>query len=56
MFNILFGVSITLNIVLIVGLFIYFKIKALGIKKFQKDFMKNFYCSDEEFDDMLEKL
>lgn len=56
MFNILFGVSITLNIVLIVGIFIYFKIKALGIKKVQKDFLSNFYCTDKDLDDMLDSL
>ena len=56
MFNIFFGVSITLNIVLIVGIFIYFKIKAFGIKKVQNDFLSKFYCSDEELDDMLNKL
>lgn len=56
MFNILFGVSITLNVVLVVGIFIYFKIKALGIKKVQKDFMSKFYCTDEEFDEMLNNL
>lgn len=56
MFNILFGVSITLNIVLIVGIFIYFKIKALGMKKVQKDFLDKLFCTDKELDDMLDSL
>lgn len=56
MFNIIFGVSITLNVVLIVGIFIYFKIKALGMKKVQKEFFDNFFCTDKELEDMLDSL
>lgn len=56
MYNILFGVSITLNVVLIVGIYIYFKIKAFGMKKVQKEFLNKFYCTDDELDDMLKKL
>ena len=56
MFNILFGVSITLNVVLVIAIFIYSKIKAFGIKKVQKDFFNDFFCTDDELDTMLEKL
>jgi len=56
MFNILFGISITLNIILIVGIFLYFKIRVLGIKKVQKKFLDSLYCTDKEFDDMLNNL
>lgn len=56
MLDILFGVSITLNVVLIVGIFIYFKIKAFGVKKVHDDFLNKFFCTDDELDDMLKKL
>lgn len=56
MYNILFGVSITLNVVFIVGIYIYFKIKAFGMKKVQKEFFNKFYCTDDELDKMLDSL
>lgn len=56
MTNLILGISLTLNVITILGLFIYLKIKTLGVKKMQKDMMKNFFCTDEELDDALEKL
>lgn len=51
MLNILFGVSITINIIFILGIFIYFKIK----KSTKKIFNSNF-CTDAELEDMLSRL
>lgn len=56
MFNILFGVSLTLNVVFIIGIYIYFKIKAFGMKKIEKEFLNKFYCTDDELNNMLDSL
>lgn len=47
MTNFLFGVSLTLNIILIIGIFIYIKIKLIGIKKYKKELQDKFYSDDE---------
>lgn len=56
MINLLLGISLTLNIVFIVGIFLYFKIKTFGIKKVQKEMANKFFIKDDELDDMLDKL
>lgn len=56
MMNILFGVSITLNIIFILGIFIYIKIKTFGIKKVQKEFANKFFYTDDEIDEALKNL
>lgn len=56
MINFILGISLTLNIVIVTGIIIYFKIKSFGLAKVQKDFEKKFFCSDEELNDMLDRL
>lgn len=56
MVNFILGISLTLNVVIVIAIFLYFKIKAFGVAKIQKDFEKNFFCSDDELDDMLDRL
>jgi len=42
MINLILGISLTLNVVLIVGIFLYFKIKAFGLKKENQYHLKNY--------------
>ena len=56
MINFILGISLTLNIVMIISVFLYFKIKSFGMAKVQKDFEKKFFCSNDELDDMLDRL
>lgn len=55
MINLILGISLTLNVIMIVGIFIYLKIKVLGMKKIQKEFESKF-CTDDELNDMLDRL
>lgn len=55
MVNLILGISLTLNVITIIGVFIYFKVKVLGFKKFQKE-LESKFCSDKELDDMLDRL
>ena len=48
MVNFILGVSLTLNLILVITIFLYFKT--------QKNIKKNLFCSDEELDDMLDRL
>jgi len=54
--DLLLGISLTINIIGFLSVFLYFKIKILGMKKVQKEFVEKYFIKDEEFDDMLEKL
>ena len=56
MVNFILGISLTLNVVIIIAIILYFKIKSFGMVKVQKDFEKKFFCSDNELDDMLDRL
>lgn len=56
MLNLILGISLTLNAVLILVIFLYFKIKAFGLKKVQNDFMNKYFIKDDELDDMLNNL
>ena len=56
MINLILGISLTLNVVTILGVLIYFKIKSFGMKKFQDDLAKKFFTSDSEIDEMLDRL
>ena len=56
MINFILGISLTLNIVMIIAVFLYFKIKSFGIVKIENDFKNKFFCSDDELDDMLDRL
>lgn len=56
MINLILGISLTLNAIFIIGILIYFKIKAYGLKKVQKEFASKFFASDDDIDDMLNKL
>ena len=56
MINLILGISLTLNVVFIIGIFLYFKIKFLGMKKFQKEMTDKFFVKDDDFDDMLNNL
>lgn len=56
MINLLFGISLTLNVVFIVGIILYFKIKTFGLKKVQKEFADKYFASDDEIDNFLDKL
>ncbi len=47
MTNFLFGVSLTLNIIFIIGIFIYIKIKLIGIKNYKKELQEKYYTDDE---------
>ena len=51
MINLILGISLTLNVVFIVGIIIYFKVKSFGIKKVQNDLMRGFFYNNEEIDD-----
>ena len=51
MINLILGISLTLNVVFIVGIIIYFKVKSFGMKKVQEDLMKKFFYSDDEIED-----
>lgn len=55
MVNLILGISLTLNVIAIIGIFIYFKVKVLGFKKFQKE-LESKFCTDEELDNMLDRL
>ena len=51
MINLILGISLTLNVVFIVGIIIYFKVKSFGMKKVQEDLMKKFFYSGDEIED-----
>lgn len=51
MINLILGISLTLNVVFIVGIIIYFKIKAFGFYKVQKDLIRSFGYTDDELDE-----
>lgn len=51
MINLILGISLTLNVVFIVGIIIYFKIKAFGFYKVQKDLIRSFGYTDEELEE-----
>lgn len=54
--DLLLGISLTINVIGFLGIFLYFKIKVLGLKKVEKEFVDKYFIKDEEFDDMLDKL
>ena len=56
MINLILGISLTLNVVFIVGIIIYFKIKSFGLAKVQKDLASKFFASDDEIDDVMDRL
>lgn len=56
MIDFILGISITLNVVFIVGILVYFKIKSYGVKKVQKEFADKFFASDSEIDDAMDRL
>ncbi len=49
------GISLTLNLVFIIGIIVYFKVKTFGIKKVQAELAKKFYYSDDEIDEKLKE-
>ena len=56
MINLILGISLTLNVVFIVGIIIYFKVKTFGLKKVQNELASKFFASDDELNDMLDRL
>lgn len=56
MINLLLGVSVTLNVVFIIGIILYFKIKIFGLKKVQKEIANKYFAKDDEIDDFLNNL
>ena len=54
--DILLGISLTINIIGFLAIFLYFKIKVLGLRKVKKDFVEKYFIKDSEFEDMLDKL
>ena len=56
MINLILGISLTLNVVFIIGIFFYLKIKSFGIAKVQKDLANKLFATDDELEDMLDRL
>lgn len=52
---VILGISLTLNVICIIGLYFYIKYKVLGMNKLKKDLKKQF-VSDDELNDMLDRL
>ena len=55
MINIILVISLTLNIIFIIVAYFYIKYKVLGINKLKKE-SENKFCTDEELDNMLDRL
>lgn len=55
MIYLILGISLTLNVVMIVTIFLYLKIKVLGINKVKKELQSKF-INEDDLDIMLEKL
>ena len=55
MVNLILGISLTLNVVMIVGIFLYLKVKVLGINKVKKE-LESKFINDDELDSMLSNL
>ena len=55
MVNLILGISLTLNVVMIIGIFLYLKVKVLGINKVKKE-LESKFINDDDLDSMLSKL
>ncbi len=55
MVNLILGISLTLNVVMIIGIFLYLKVKVLGINKVKKE-LESKFINDDDLDSMLSNL
>ena len=55
MIYLILGISLTLNVVMIIGIFLYLKVKVLGINKMKKE-LESKFISDDDLDAMLKSL